>query len=421
MIDSSSSSSSSIQQRRPTMKPPLLLPSKTFRRNQQRGLFTLLLKPMFILKLIMVLCLVFLSFVSIQLVQKIESTTSSSSSSSSSLNSNNQEYHHAVSGEEKKVVSSQKHQTYVATTTTSTTYSRQKKENYNHHHHRHPSLVLDNKGEIKNFFYVHIPKAGTSLYILLRNRLMSCVVKNYTCFGVWGGGLWGYQSETGQDTFPYHPKVMGIVNQNPHDHHHVLNVDTCNKTLNCKIRKVQYHCPYTDINCRTKTNKVTMFRNPYKRWKSILDWNWAYYHRNETSLPSDPSQFVLKKTQIRFYSQLQFTAGTSDVTDVDHAFDKIIQKEFVWWGITDFWSTSVCLFHCELGGSTSPNELVNTRSSARMKNLSSIEEILPKQYHRSSYIPNITTYVNQIYPEDIKLYYSKVLPEFQRRVSVCGC
>eukprot|EP00984_Skeletonema_dohrnii_P004354 scaffold1550_cov97-Skeletonema_dohrnii-CCMP3373.AAC.3 len=44
-----------------------------------------------------------------------------------------------------------------------------------------------------SFFFVHCPKTGTSLFTVLRNSLDACTEKNFTCFGVSGGGYRGNQ------------------------------------------------------------------------------------------------------------------------------------------------------------------------------------------------------------------------------------
>ena len=74
---------------------------------------------------------------------------------------------------------------------------------------------------------------------------------------------------------------------------------------------------------------------------------------------------------------MKFTTGKSDssinknktnmtMTILDEAFD-ILQSEYLWWGVTDYWHASVCIFHCELGGEARPSETENSRKSSNKK------------------------------------------------------
>ena len=47
--------------------------------------------------------------------------------------------------------------------------------------------LLDEHGRLKSLRFMHIPKTGTSLILLLRNYLTSCTVKDVTCSGNAGG------------------------------------------------------------------------------------------------------------------------------------------------------------------------------------------------------------------------------------------
>jgi hypothetical protein len=109
---------------------------------------------------------------------------------------------------------------------------------------------------------------------------------------------------------------------------------------NCQ--RAAYHCMYQV--CMNQKNKVTMFHEPHKWFNSYLDWQWLY-----VATSSKPRN-VLK--MLLFTKQIQFTTGTT----VTHAV-QILQKEYLFWGITDFWSTTVCIFHFELGGELSSSEL----------------------------------------------------------------
>jgi hypothetical protein len=55
-------------------------------------------------------------------------------------------------------------------------------------------IDLSNGKEYDSFFYIHTPKTGTSMYTVLRNRLSSCKVKDFSCLDILGGGIYPSQS-----------------------------------------------------------------------------------------------------------------------------------------------------------------------------------------------------------------------------------
>ena len=248
---------------------------------------------------------------------------------------------------------------------------------------------------------------------MLRNRLESCRVKDFTCTGVHGGGLFGAQSKDGKAHYPYSEKSLGIGKQEV----------SCNGTLNCPPSGVKFHCNYSNPRCRKQRNKVTMFRDPQKWFKSYFEWMWVYG-------TSSRGRFSIEK-ELQIPGPMKFATGKSDpgmhttndeTTIVDEAFD-ILRSEYLWWGVTDHWHASVCVFHCELGGDARPSETENSRasSSAWMKNFTELEATLPKEQHRSSLLPNCTAYVEERFPDELVFYHHKIMPEFRRRALACGC
>ena len=277
------------------------------------------------------------------------------------------------------------------------------------------AVVVSNKTEmnISSFYYIHVPKTGTSLFTLLRNRLESCEVKDFTCVGVFGGGIWGPQSKDGKKHYPYSKESLGIGDS----------AVTCGNTLNCPPHG-EYHCPYSK--CRKEMNKVTMFRDPQKWFKSFFEWMWV-------DLMSRRRPLIIEKLKKMYPPPMKFTTGKSDssinknktnmtMTILDEAFD-ILQSEYLWWGVTDYWHASVCIFHCELGGEARPSETENSRKSSNswMKNFTDFEATLPREKHRSAFVSNYTAYVEEHFPDEIMFYHHKIMPEFYRRALACGC
>jgi hypothetical protein len=51
--------------------------------------------------------------------------------------------------------------------------------------------------------FVHIPKTGTSFIITLRNHLVACKTKDYSCTGILGGGFYGFNNPAGTGDSPF--------------------------------------------------------------------------------------------------------------------------------------------------------------------------------------------------------------------------
>ena len=55
------------------------------------------------------------------------------------------------------------------------------------------------------------------------------------------------------------------------------------------------------------------------------------------------------------------------------------------------------------------------------QHLTELEATLPKEKHRSALVPNYTKYVEEKDQGETAFYHTKIMPEFRRRASVCGC
>lgn len=266
---------------------------------------------------------------------------------------------------------------------------------------------VQGKTKPDSFFFIHCPKTGTSLFTVLRNSLDACTEKNFTCFGVYGGGFWGRQMKNNISVYPYDAKIMfgsTITEQE------TRRINTCNGKLPNCVREVKdpdpYHCPYLD--CGEYENKVTMIRNPYKWLPSYAHWMWSDLAPQRKSL----------ETILPFQSQMSFIANTNNV---DEAIN-ILQNNYTWWGISDYWETSICTFHCKFGGNTTDIELHNTRPVASEEGFETItlEDLRFKVPTVEELIPNMTKYVEMHYRSDVILY-STLLELLWKRADLCGC
>ena len=88
-----------------------------------------------------------------------------------------------------------------------------------------------------------------------------------------------------------------------------------------------------------------------------------------------------------FQSQMSFI---SDTNDVKEAID-ILQNDYVYWGIADYWEVSICIFHCKFGGTSTDSELQNIRSAG---------DVLPKtQEDFTMKIPLVEDIITNALPE----------------------
>ena len=120
-----------------------------------------------------------------------------------------------------------------------------------------------------------------------------------------------------------------------------------------------------------------------------------------------------------FQSQMSFISNT---TNVDEAIN-ILQNNYTWWGITDYWEISVCTFHCKFGGTTTDTELHNTRpAGASVFETTTLKDLPFKIPTVGEVIPNTTEYVEMhyMYRNDVILY-SELLKLFWKRADLCGC
>eukprot|EP00545_Synedropsis_sp_CCMP1620_P013393 CAMPEP_0119029518 /NCGR_PEP_ID=MMETSP1176-20130426/40560_1 /TAXON_ID=265551 /ORGANISM="Synedropsis recta cf, Strain CCMP1620" /LENGTH=613 /DNA_ID=CAMNT_0006985865 /DNA_START=57 /DNA_END=1899 /DNA_ORIENTATION=- len=335
---------------------------------------------------------------------------------------------------------------------------------------------LHNKTAPDSLYFIHCPKTGTSLISLLRNRLPACKHKDFTCFGVFGGGFWGQVTKDKEDIYPFDAKAMfnvtsrqvarkieschGALQNCERGNKYHCSYQTCkekqNKVtmfreptfgvfgggfwgqvtkdkediypfdakamFNVTSRRVarrieschgaftncaggnKYHCSYQS--CRWKQNKVTMFREPTKWFKSYMEWRW----------PIEAA--IGNTTKYNWQSQMEFTTGVMD-DNVSMAID-ILQNMYTWWGITDYWKVSVCVFHCELGGEQRESELQNSRNGSWSDKLTPWDQFPQHVPRPHVLVPNMSAYVHEHYSSDILLY-GQLLGIFKERAGICGC
>ena len=248
----------------------------------------------------------------------------------------------------------------------------------------------------KSFFFIHCPKTGTSLLLVLRNYISSCskypsTRQGYTCFGELGGGFPKRMTVDRQDHFTYSRDEFNVSAGE------ASASESCGGAFrNCDKRI--FHCQF--YACRAMQNKVTMVRDPFKWFSSVLDWQGHYLGVQGV------------RGWLPFESQMHFVSGVADNVTLAH---RILQDEFLWWGLTDYWETSICLFHNELvGGEVQDGELRNSRSSS--------DSVFDRRYSAQldALVPNRTEYILRHYSADIEFYF-QLNVSFWARARETGC
>jgi hypothetical protein len=122
--------------------------------------------------------------------------------------------------------------------------------------------------------------------------------------------------------------------------------------------------------------------------------------------------------RLPFESQISFTTGTNNIEEAIY----ILQYDYIWWGISDYWDVSICTFHCKFGGTAVDSEMQNSRS-ANVQNQMSLktrEDFSSKLPLLEDIITNETQYVDEHYKNDM-IFYAKLLDLFWERAEWCGC
>ncbi|KAL7527823.1 hypothetical protein ACHAXR_002150 [Thalassiosira sp. AJA248-18] len=158
------------------------------------------------------------------------------------------------------------------------------------------------------------------------------------------------------------------------------------------------HYPYPKINVE-KYFYFTMFRDPIERLKSAYS-----FGKHLSKLKNDSISFDTYLNEKHIPNcQLKMILGfrCAEFVDPQHlnisfALERIQEPNF-FFGITDRWGESICLFHSMYGGSTQRFELKNNRKTKRVQ----------------------TGYINRTFAESF--FFDEVLKLFNMRAKEAGC
>jgi len=223
---------------------------------------------------------------------------------------------------------------------------------------------------LKNLFWMHIPKTGTSL---------GNTVYRYAC-----------------PRLPIDAEIPKIIDTKISAKGKVIKIRKMQQFLtryspkeycddgaliplekNEKDARIAGHKPLIKRYAASGTG-VVMLRSPYSRLKSA----YVYLHANGI----DPKLFDSLHTEVKtFEDYVAFSAIPSCATKMTLGHycggtlaitpELMIQalghlhQAFTFVGITDYWDVSICLFHAQFGGAQHQSSFVNVReTAARIKN-----------------------------------------------------
>ena len=202
---------------------------------------------------------------------------------------------------------------------------------------------LNNSTSI-DIFWMHIQKTGTSLFNTIYLHFCPSIVIN-------------------------HPDI--IKGEKPLYDMALLREYPPTKYCNSTIRNMPspgHHFPYGfQVKGGDQPYYFTMFRDPMMRLKSAYS-----YGRHWSKLKNDSISFDTYVNESHIPNcQLKMMLGHHCAADIDPqslnvtlALERVKSPKF-FFGDTDQWGKSICLFHKWFGGTTQPFELKNNRKTKR--------------------------------------------------------
>lgn len=223
------------------------------------------------------------------------------------------------------------------------------------------SRSVDGFGRLTSLRFLHIPKTGTSFIIMLRNYLTACRDKDLTCAGKRGGTNPAY-------LFP--DDVTKAV-------------ESCQGHLiACDFR---YHASFDPS---PKWNYATLLREPVQHATS------GFFYTNMLRRANNQTEFSVQQYTARYRNlQTKMLGGVYLLTGVDDVdMPNVLARarenlnSTVFFGVSDHWNTTVCLFHKELRGpGPRPSEFVNARKNGDKQELTGEElEVIRDSVHFDS-------------------------------------
>ncbi|GBF91345.1 hypothetical protein Rsub_03665 [Raphidocelis subcapitata] len=211
--------------------------------------------------------------------------------------------------------------------------------------------------------FLHIPKTGTSFIITLRNQLDACKHKDISCMGAAGGGLWHFEHSKKEKVYSSMFFEKGPPGFDP----------LCGGNLvACKWGT--YHKFYErDFQANNPSFAyVTLIREPVSQtismagwkcpslaeagdagWRECLDSAWL-----DKKYPGNFSTW--HDAQTKSLAGINFNRLTKlNEVNLTTALNNLLKLDF--FGVTDRWTESICLFHATFGGEPRPSQFLNVR------------------------------------------------------------
>ena len=275
------------------------------------------------------------------------------------------------------------------------------------------------KAKFDTLWYLHVPKCGTSFIIAMRNYLDACEVKGFSCPGnveaTVADGAHGGKGAL---------KAVNILETVSDEE--MTRTQTCGGALwGCQKDHASWPSNAKDLNV------VTVIRDPLSRLLS----QWKYFRKHKNVKESMVKFDALVRSCIHMFARNETSRGcewwASDMghptvmtrmlagrfyirspplqPDEMETVERRLLEETAFYGITDLYEETICVFHCELGTKMGPGELLNTRDNGRVKK--DAGELLSLETRR---------HLERIQADEIRIY-NKARKRFEERAKKCGC
>ncbi|GBF93713.1 hypothetical protein Rsub_06816 [Raphidocelis subcapitata] len=220
------------------------------------------------------------------------------------------------------------------------------------------------------FRFLHIPKTGTSFIITLRNQLEACRHKDISCLGIRGGGRpvivnGSIINSTANTLFARGPPGFD---------------EACGGRLLACQQEI-YHVAYErGWQARYPSFAyVTLIREPVAHAVSMIGWLCPESHAGtaeawRSCLESDWTQSMGRvgfrprhDTHLKMLLGVEYSSRPIQLNahNVTEALTNLLRLDF--FGLTDRWAESVCLFHATFGGEPRPSQFINVRPGDSLK------------------------------------------------------
>jgi len=249
----------------------------------------------------------------------------------------------------------------------------------------------------RHVFYLHVPKAGTSFFNTVYLHFCPNVLRVHP------------------QLLQQNSALMGVEKKYGYDDEACYDSETNTKTVFYNQHRDPVFHWALDLDPSLPSTVVATFRDPYLRARSAF--MYTAHHDLRPMKADDPNitfeEYVnlpqMKDCQVSMLtSNKECYALNKNNPNITKAKELIRQPNF-FFGITERWDETICLFHKWFGGEAQPYELRNNRKTTTNSR--------HKKYHHM--LDNVT---REMMPEDLDtIFFKDAEKVFDERLKETGC